>query len=97
MGVKHSHHPAETIITLAENNKETSTIQIFTDGSMSDQGVGAGIAVFRSCNQIKSLKYRLNKRCTNNEAEHLAVLRALEIQKTYIQKTRRPPFTKTAK
>jgi ribonuclease HI len=34
--------------------------------------------MFRSGNHIKSLKYRLNKICTNNQAEQLAILRALE-------------------
>jgi hypothetical protein len=78
MGVKYWHHPAETITFLSENNEETSPIQIFTDRSKSQQGVGTGIAIFRSDNHIKSLKYRLNKRCTNNQAQQLAILRALE-------------------
>ena len=69
MEVKHCHHPAETITLLAENNEVTSTIQIFTDGSKSEQGVGAGVSIFRSGNHIKYLKYRLNKRYTNNQAE----------------------------
>ena len=77
MGVKYWHHPAETTAFLIENNEETSTIQIFTDGSKSEQGVGAGIVTFKSGNLINSLKYRLNKRCTNNKAEQLAILRAL--------------------
>jgi ribonuclease HI len=66
------------ITLLIENNEETSTIQIFTDGSKSEQGVRAGIAIFRSGNHIKSLKYMLNKRCTNNKAEQMAILRAPE-------------------
>jgi ribonuclease HI len=66
------------IILLPENNEETSTIQIFIDGSKSEQGIGAGIAMFRSGNHVKILKYKLNKRCTNNQAEQLAILRALE-------------------
>jgi ribonuclease HI len=78
VGLKYWHHPAETINFLTENNEETSKIQIFTDGSKSEQGVGAGVATFRSGNYMKSLKYRLNKRCTNNQAEQLAILRALE-------------------
>jgi len=53
MEVKYWHHPAETL--LAENNEVTSTIQIFTDGSKSEQGVGAGVAIFRSGNHIKKL------------------------------------------
>ena len=78
MGVKHWHHPAETITFLTEYNEQTSTIQIFTDGSKSEQGVGAGIAIFESGNHIKSLKCRLNKRYTNNQAENLTILRALD-------------------
>ena len=78
MGVKYWHHPTETITFLREYNEETSTIQIFTDGSKSEQGVGAGVVMFSSGNHIKSLKFRFNKRCNNNHAEELAVSRALE-------------------
>jgi hypothetical protein len=78
MVVRYWHYPTETINLLTENNEETSTIQIFTDGNKSEQGVGAGIALFKSGNLINSLKYRLNKRCTSNQAEQLAILRALE-------------------
>ena len=52
MGIKHWHHPAETITFLTEDNAETSTVQIYTDGSKSEQGVGAGIAIFESGNHI---------------------------------------------
>jgi len=34
--------------------------------------------MFKSGIHIKSVKYKSNKRCTNNEAEKLAILRALE-------------------
>jgi ribonuclease HI len=78
MGVKYWHHTADTIHFLTGDKEETSTIQIFTDGSESEQGVGAVIVIFKSGNLINSLKYKLNKRCTNNQAEQLAVLRALE-------------------
>jgi ribonuclease HI len=39
--------------------------------------VGAGIVIFKPSNLINSLKYRLNKICTNNQAEQLAILRVL--------------------
>jgi hypothetical protein len=65
MGVRYWHHPAEMITFRAENNEETSTVQIFTDRSKSDQGVGTGIAIYRSGNHIKSLKYRLTL-CQSN-------------------------------
>jgi ribonuclease HI len=82
MEVKYWHHPAEMIYFLTENNEETSTIQIFTDGCKSEQGVGAGVAILKSGIHIKSLKYNLNKRCTKNEAEQLAILRELEYTET---------------
>jgi len=50
MGVKYWHHPAETITFLTESNEAAGLIQIFTDGSKSEQGVGASIAIFRSGN-----------------------------------------------
>ena len=78
MGVKYWNHPAQMITFLTKVNEETSTTQIFTDGSKLEQGVGAGIVIFNSGNLINSLKYKLNKRCTNNQTEQLAILRALE-------------------
>ena len=76
--VKHWHHPAETITFPAENNEEASAIQMFTDGSKSEQGVGAGVAIFQAGTHIASLQYKLSERCTNNQAEQLAILKALE-------------------
>jgi ribonuclease HI len=77
MEVKYWQHPAETITFLTGYN-ETNSIQIFTDGSKAKQGVGAGVAIFKSGIHITSLQYKLNIRCTNNQAEQLAILRALE-------------------
>ena len=53
-------------MTFLTNNNDKSKIQIFTDGSKSEQGVGAGIAIYMSGTFIKSLKYRLDSKCTNN-------------------------------
>jgi hypothetical protein len=95
MGVKHWLHPAVKVTTL-QDNEDNSTTQIFTNGSKSEQGVGAGIAVYRSGTHTKSLKYRLNKKCTNNKAERLAILKSLEYTEN-IQQTSRSPYTLTAK
>jgi hypothetical protein len=78
VGVNNWLHPVEMTTIIKDKNEDTSTIQIFTDGSKSEQGVGAGIAIFRSGIHTKSLKNRLNNRCTNNQAEQLAILKALE-------------------
>jgi len=55
-------HPAETINLLPEITKDASSIQAFTDGSKSEKGVGAGIAIYKSGVFIKSLRYKLNDR-----------------------------------
>ena len=43
---------------------------------------GAGIAIYRSGTHTESLKYRLNKSCTKNQPEQLAILKALEYIET---------------
>jgi len=78
MGVKHWLHPAVKLTILQDNDEDNSRTQIFTNDSKSEQGVGAGIAVYRSGTHTKSLKYRLNKKSTNNQAEQLAILKSLE-------------------
>jgi ribonuclease HI len=78
IGTQYWQHPADTITLLPETTKDTSTIQVFTDSSKSEKGVGAGIAIYKFSGLIKSLKYKLNIRCTNNQAEQLAILKALQ-------------------
>ena len=78
MGTKYWLHPAETITFLSEETKDTSTVKIYTDGSKSEKGVGAGIAIYMSGDLVRTLKYKLNNRCTNNQVEQLAILKALQ-------------------
>jgi len=52
-----------------------------TDGSKNERGVGSGIAIFSGSSLKTTLKYRLNEKCTNNQAEQMAILKAME----YIQ------------
>ena len=59
MGKQYWQHLAKTITILTEDTKDTSTIQVFTDGSKSEKGVGAGVAIYRSGDLFKSLKYKL--------------------------------------
>jgi len=68
MVVKHWQQPADTITKILERNDKRSPIQIFTDCSMSEKGVGAGIAIFESGHHIKSPHCRLKKKCSNIQA-----------------------------
>jgi hypothetical protein len=78
MEVRYWQHPAEASISSTEQKEEKDTIQIYTDGSKTDKGVGSGIAIFESGKYIESIQHRLNEKCTNNRAEQLAILAALQ-------------------
>jgi hypothetical protein len=69
-------HPTETI-TITERQDDPA-IQIYTDGSKNEGGVGAGIAIFIQGQLTSQLKYALHQRCSNNQAEQLAIVKALE-------------------
>jgi ribonuclease HI len=71
-------HPAE-VGTIHEvvGNEETS-IQVYTDGSKQEQGVGSGAVIFKGREMIAKLQFKLDNKCSNNQAEQLAILKALE-------------------
>jgi hypothetical protein len=71
-------HPAESVIMSDEGEEEVSPLQIYTYGSKTEKGVGSGIAIYRHGRNIRTLQFKLNKECTNNQAEQLALLKALE-------------------
>ena len=53
-------------------------MQIFTDGSKSEHGVVAGIAIFIQGKLAQQARYTLHKRCSKNQAEQLAIVKALQ-------------------
>jgi len=79
MEVKHWSHPAYSVKIIEGQEDSKHTINVFTDGSKSEHGVGSGVAIFTDSNLTDTTKYRLNGRCSNNQAEQLAILKALEI------------------
>jgi ribonuclease HI len=78
MEVKQWQHSADTVTRMIEDIEENSRIQIYTDGSKTEKGVGAGIAFFESGIQTNRIQCRLNKSCSNNQAELLVILTALK-------------------
>jgi ribonuclease HI len=58
--------------------KTGHNIHTYTDGSKSEQGVGSGIAIFIDSKVTDTKQYRLKGRCSNNQAEQMAILIALE-------------------
>jgi len=65
--------------------QDEQAIQIFTDGSKSEQGVGTGMAIFIQSNLVHQLIYTLHNRCSNNQGAQLTIFKALEtIEKSNI-------------
>jgi hypothetical protein len=81
MEVKNWNHPAKHVKLIEGHEDSSHYIHAYTDGSKSDIGVGSGVAFFSDNNLTATLKYRLNGRCSKNQAEQIAILKALE----YIQ------------
>jgi hypothetical protein len=72
-------HPAVIIsINDTMDDSEESLWQVFTNGSKSEQGMGSGVAVFKGQELMEQLKFKLENRCSNNQAEQLAIIRALK-------------------
>jgi hypothetical protein len=67
------------------DQEDEHAIQIFTDGSKSEHWVGAGIAIFIENKLEHQLRYTVYNRCSNNQAEKLAIVKALEkLEKIHI-------------
>jgi hypothetical protein len=81
-------HTAEFVRII--ETPEDEEIQIYTDGSKNENGVEAGIAIFDKGKIEKKLKYKLHNNCSNNQAEQLAIGKAMEaLENTNISNSRR--------
>jgi len=69
-------HPTDLVrITELPEDEE---IQIYTDGSKNDNGVGTGRAIFIKGKLEEQLKYKLHNNCSNNQTEQMAIVKAIE-------------------
>jgi len=55
-----------------------NVINIFTDGSKIGGKVGAAAVIIKDDILLHQSKYKLHERCSNNQAEQVAILKALE-------------------
>jgi ribonuclease HI len=78
MEIKHWTHPAHAVEITVNQEDSKHNIRVNTDGSKSEHGVGSGIATFTDSKLIDRKKYKLNERCSNDQAEQWAILKALE-------------------
>jgi len=59
-------------------NHEEATIHAYTDGSKYQTGVGSGVVILKGSDIIARQKLKLENRCSNNQAEQLAIHKALQ-------------------
>ena len=70
-------HPAERI-EISEATNEQYEFEAFTDGSKMNGKVGAAVVIFRKKMEVQQLKFKLHDKCSNNQAEQMAILQALK-------------------
>ena len=76
--VRYWPHPAEIPLIRKPTEIPHNVINIFTDGSKIGGKVGAAAVIIKDDKIIHQSKFRLHERCSNNQAEQVAVLKALE-------------------
>jgi len=71
-------HPAKVIPIKEAETHDEATITAYTDGSKHQRGVGSGVVIFKGRDIITIKKFKLEDRCSNNQAEQVAIRKALE-------------------
>jgi len=69
-------HPAKAI-ELNKRDDMHYKLEIYTDGNKHEKGVGSGVAIFVDGSLTHQLQYKLAEKCSNNQAEELAIVNAL--------------------
>jgi len=71
-------HPADSVRISEQNEAKEHTIQIYTDGSKNEHGVESGTAIYIHNKLTHQIKRKLHNRCSNNQAEQMAIIKALK-------------------
>jgi ribonuclease HI len=83
-------HPTDTAATIEVKEYDNHAVQIYTDGSKNEHGVGAGVAIFTGNELVTTQKFKLDNRCSNNQAEQLAIAKVLEALETMVMDENSP-------
>ena len=70
-------HPADAVKIKVVKDYTETTVQAYTDRSKYEQDVGSRAAVFITKEMAAQIKLKLDSRCSNNQAEQLAIIKAL--------------------
>jgi len=78
MELQYWQHPADEAKILVADKHKDQIIHAYTDGSKTLHGVGSGVALFRGTDLTLREKFKLDDRCSNNQAEQLAITKTLD-------------------
>ena len=78
MEPKYWQHPADEAKILEADEHKDKIIHSYTDGSKTRHGVGSGLALYYGTDLALQEKFKLDNRCSNNQAGQLAITKALE-------------------
>jgi ribonuclease HI len=70
-------HPAKAIELKNKRDDMHYKLEIYMDGSKHEKGVGSGVSIFVDGSLTHQLRYKLEEKCSNNQAEQLAIVKAL--------------------
>jgi ribonuclease HI len=71
-------HPADAVIITETKDYKDQTVQVYTNGSKCENCVESGAVISTGKEIAAQIKLRLDNRCSNNQAEQLAIIKALE-------------------
>jgi hypothetical protein len=77
MNYKRWLHPAKATELKNKCDEMYYKLEIYTDGSKNEKGVGSGVAIFVDGSLTHQLWYKLAEKCSNNQAEQFALVKAL--------------------
>jgi len=83
-------HPADSVKINEQKEGNEHRIQIFTEGSKNEHCVGPGTATYIQNKLIHQMKHKLRDRCSNNQAEQMAIVKALQAIETIKNKQQLP-------
>jgi hypothetical protein len=76
--LKYWQHPADEAKILEADEHENKIIHAYIDGSKTRHEVGSGVALYIGTDLALQEKFKLDNRCSNNQAKQLAITKALE-------------------
>jgi len=84
-------HPAKAIELHNKRDDMQYKMEIYKDGSKNEKGVGSGVAIFADGSLTHRLRYKQAEKCSNNQAEQLAIVKALKETEEDANNTKKPP------